>query len=235
MPVVSIVGYTNAGKSTLLNALTGGEVRAADQLFVTLDPTSRRLRFPREREVVITDTVGFIADLPHDLVAAFRATLEELADADLLLHVVDAADPALERKLEAVEALLDELGLADIPRLLVLNKADLLAPEAVRGLEERFVGVSMSQLVMFMCCYWSVHARSISRADRTPFWRTSLAVALGRVMGVDHHRNRPGAQGDAELFGGVWPTCARRSAFIGFNSWCCPRRRAARARAVVVT
>ena len=93
MPVISIVGYTNAGKSTLLNALTGGDVLAEDKLFATLDPTSRRLRFPREREVIITDTVGFIRDLPKDLVAAFRATLEELADADLLLHVVDAADP----------------------------------------------------------------------------------------------------------------------------------------------
>ena len=107
VPVLSIIGYTNAGKSTLLNAMTGSEVDAADQLFMTLDPTSRRLRFPREGEVVVTDTVGFIADLPPDLVAAFRATLEELADADLLLHVVDAADPRLEQKLEAVERLLD--------------------------------------------------------------------------------------------------------------------------------
>ena len=110
VPVLSIIGYTNAGKSTLLNAMTGSEVEAANKLFMTLDPTSRRLRFPREGEVVITDTVGFIADLPQDLVAAFRATLEELADADLLLHVVDAADPRLEQKLEAVERLLAELA-----------------------------------------------------------------------------------------------------------------------------
>ena len=97
LPVLSIVGYTNAGKSTLLNALTDSAVLAEDKLFATLDPTSRRLRFPRDREVIITDTVGFIRDLPPDLVNAFRATLEELADADLLLHVVDAVRPAARR------------------------------------------------------------------------------------------------------------------------------------------
>jgi GTP-binding protein HflX len=144
IPVLSIIGYTNAGKSTLLNALTNSEVAAADQLFMTLDPTSRRLRFPREGEVVITDTVGFIADLPKDLVAAFRATLEELADADLLLHVVDAADPELERKIEAVDGLLTDLDLADIQRLMVLNKVDLLEPDVVPGLEARFAGVAVS-------------------------------------------------------------------------------------------
>ena len=144
LPVLSIIGYTNAGKSTLLNALTNSEVAAADQLFMTLDPTSRRLRFPREGEVVITDTVGFIADLPKDLVTAFRATLEELADADLLLHVVDAADPELERKVEAVDGLLSDLELEGVPRLMVLNKVDLLDPEAVPGLESRFRGVAVS-------------------------------------------------------------------------------------------
>jgi GTP-binding protein HflX len=144
VPVLSIIGYTNAGKSTLLNAMTGSEVESADQLFMTLDPTSRRLRFPREGEVVITDTVGFIADLPPDLVAAFRATLEELADADLLLHVVDAADSRLEQKLEAVERLLTELHLGEIPRLLVLNKADLLEPYEADALARRFNGVAVS-------------------------------------------------------------------------------------------
>jgi GTP-binding protein HflX len=144
VPVLSIIGYTNAGKSTLLNAMTGSTVEAADKLFMTLDPTSRRLRFPREGEVVITDTVGFIADLPKDLVAAFRATLEELADADLLLHVVDVADPRLEQKLAAVERILDDLHLADIPRLLVLNKADLVDPSVARGHAGRYDGVLVS-------------------------------------------------------------------------------------------
>jgi GTP-binding protein HflX len=144
VPVLSIIGYTNAGKSTLLNAMTGSQVESADQLFMTLDPTSRRLRFPREGEVVVTDTVGFLADLPPDLVAAFRATLEELADADLLLHVVDAADPRLEQKLEAVERLLAELHLEEIPRLLVLNKTDLLEPHEAAALARRFEAVAVS-------------------------------------------------------------------------------------------
>ncbi|MEA2603906.1 MAG: GTPase [Acidobacteriota bacterium] len=144
VPVLSIIGYTNAGKSTLLNAMTGSEVESADKLFMTLDPTSRRLRFPREGEVVITDTVGFIADLPTDLVAAFRATLEELADADLLLHVVDAADPRLEQKLEAVQRILTELHLDGAPRLIVLNKTDLLEPYEAAALARRFAGVSVS-------------------------------------------------------------------------------------------
>ena len=146
VPVLSIVGYTNAGKSTLLNSLTNSEVEAADLLFMTLDPTSRRLRFPREGEVVITDTVGFLADLPKDLVAAFRATLEELGDADLLLHVVDAADPRVSEKKEAVEGILEELELQEIPRLLVLNKADLLEPAELARLTARLGGVAVSAL-----------------------------------------------------------------------------------------
>lgn len=127
VPVISIVGYTNAGKSTLLNALTRSDVFAEDKLFATLDPTSRRLRFPRDREVVLTDTVGFIRDLPKDLVAAFRATLEELAEADLLLHVVDVTDPEREEHIAAVESILDSLGHSQTPRILVFNKADRLA------------------------------------------------------------------------------------------------------------
>jgi GTP-binding protein HflX len=126
LPVVAIVGYTNAGKSTLLNALTKSEVLAEDKLFATLDPTTRRLRFPHEREIIIADTVGFIRDLPPDLARAFRATLEELDQADLLLHVVDAADPAHEQQTAAVEGILTDLGLGETPRLLVMNKIDLV-------------------------------------------------------------------------------------------------------------
>jgi len=146
IPILSIIGYTNAGKSTLLNALTNSEVEVADRLFMTLDPTSRRLRFPREGEVVITDTVGFLSDLPRDLVTAFRATLEELADASLLLHVVDAAADTLEAKKRAVERLLEELELAEIPRLLVLNKADKLPPERAQSLAHTHGGVAVSAL-----------------------------------------------------------------------------------------
>lgn len=128
VPIVSIVGYTNAGKSTLLNTLTDSDVLAEDKLFATLDTRSRRIRFPEEREVVITDTVGFIRDLPKDLFAAFRATFEEVADADLLLHVVDASDPARDLHIETTETLLGELGLAEIPRILVYNKIDAVNP-----------------------------------------------------------------------------------------------------------
>ena len=126
LPIVAIVGYTNAGKSTLLNTLTHSDVLAEDRLFATLDPTTRRLRLPREREIIIADTVGFIRDLPRDLARAFRATLEELDEADLLLHVVDAADPANEQQIAAVEAILTDLGLAETRRILVMNKVDLL-------------------------------------------------------------------------------------------------------------
>ena len=128
LPVISIVGYTNAGKSTLLNALTDSSVLAESKLFATLDPVSRRLRFPKEREVIITDTVGFIRDLPPDLVNAFRATLEELRDADLLLHVVDVSDPRHEAQAAAVEKILSSLDLLRTPRLVVYNKCDRLPP-----------------------------------------------------------------------------------------------------------
>ncbi len=144
LPVVSIVGYTNAGKSTLLNALTKSDVLVEDKLFATLDPTSRRLRFPREQEVIVTDTVGFIRDLPKDLVNAFRATLEELLDASLLLHVVDASDPARLAQVEAVEKILGGLGLLERPRLLVWNKADRLSDEARAELARARGGVAVS-------------------------------------------------------------------------------------------
>ncbi|MCS6915791.1 MAG: GTPase HflX [Myxococcales bacterium] len=144
LPVVAIVGYTNAGKSTLFNTLTHGSVLVADQLFATLDPTSRRLRFPDEREIILTDTVGFIRDLPADLVNAFRATLEELDEADLLLHLVDASDPACAAQKAAVERILAELGLADTPRLVVYNKIDALSPEQWQLLPTEREAVALS-------------------------------------------------------------------------------------------
>jgi GTPase len=144
LPVISIIGYTNAGKTTLLNVLTESEIEAEDKLFVTLDPTTRRLRFPREGEVALTDTVGFLRDLPEDLVSAFRATLEELADADLLLHVLDVADPRLEAKLAAVNRLLSEMNLQCLPRLLILNKCDRLEAREVQVLVRRHGGLPVS-------------------------------------------------------------------------------------------
>ena len=126
VPVVSLVGYTNAGKSTLLNILTKSEVFVEHRMFATLDPSSRRLRLPREREIVINDTVGFIRDLPKDLLAAFRATLEEIEGSDLLVHLVDMSHPRYEAQIAAVEGILKDLGVDEIPRLVVFNKADLL-------------------------------------------------------------------------------------------------------------
>ena len=146
LPVVGIVGYTNAGKSTLLNTLTRSEVLVEDKLFATLDPTSRRMRFPDERELIITDTVGFIRELPQDLVNAFRATLEELSEADLLMHVVDASDPAMEEQRRSVEKILFELELADKPRLLVYNKIDRLDAEGFASLPFDREAVALSAL-----------------------------------------------------------------------------------------
>lgn len=146
VPVISIVGYTNAGKSTLLNALTASSVTAEDRMFATLDPTSRRLRLPRDREVIINDTVGFIRDLPPDLITAFRATLEEMEGSDLLLHLADASSPQLEGHIASVEKILEDLGLASIPRLLVFNKIDLLSEDELSGLRTANNAVAVSAL-----------------------------------------------------------------------------------------
>ncbi len=146
VPVLSIVGYTNAGKSTLLRTLTQSDVHVEDKMFATLDPVSRRLRFPREREVIITDTVGFIRDLPPDLVAAFHATLEELRDANLLLHVVDAASPDIDRRIQAVRQVLGELGFDEKPELLVFNQIDRLPPDEAEALARRYGAVPVSAL-----------------------------------------------------------------------------------------
>ncbi|MGH7232693.1 MAG: GTPase HflX [Nitrospiraceae bacterium] len=178
IPIISIVGYTNAGKSTLLNALTESRVPAQDRPFETLDTSSRRLRVPRDRtgmgrvpwvkslsrqahqgggeksppgwesetDVIITDTVGFIRDLPKDLMGTFRTTLEELRDADLLLHLADASSRDVEGQIKAVEAILSELGLDQIPRVLVLNKIDRLPVHVAEGLAVRYRGIAISAL-----------------------------------------------------------------------------------------
>jgi len=146
IPIVSIAGYTNAGKSTLFNALTRSEVKAEDLLFATLDTATRRLRFPRDREVVITDTVGFIKDLPKELLGAFRATLDEMQDADLILHVVDISNPRFEQQMESVNTLLTEIGLHEIPQLVVMNKVDLVNSLWARAIAARFKGVVCSAI-----------------------------------------------------------------------------------------
>jgi GTP-binding protein HflX len=146
IPIISIIGYTNAGKSTLLNNLTRSATFVEDKMFATLDTASRRLRFPKERDVIITDTVGFIRDLPKDLFAAFRATLEELEDADLLLHIVDISNPRFEQQMNAVEKILSDLNLSEKPVMLIFNKQDLVDAETVEGICRRFDAVSISAL-----------------------------------------------------------------------------------------
>jgi GTP-binding protein HflX len=146
IPVISIIGYTNAGKSTLLNGLTKSRVHVANKLFATLDPTSRRLRFPRERDILITDTVGFLRDLPKDLLDAFRATLEESRDSHLLLHVIDLSHPRFEEQMGAVEKILEDLELNRIPLLRVFNKIDKVDPEMAERLGQVFGGVCISAL-----------------------------------------------------------------------------------------
>lgn len=146
IPIVSIIGYTNAGKSTLLNALTRSGTFVEDRMFATLDTASRRLRFPREREVIITDTVGFIRNLPKDLMAAFKSTLEELEDADLLIHLVDGSSPRFEQHIDSVGKILEELGLGNRPQVLVFNKTDVIPAEEARNLKVRFNAVVISAL-----------------------------------------------------------------------------------------
>lgn len=146
IPIVSIIGYTNAGKSTLLNSLTKSSVFVEDKMFATLDTASRRLRFPRERDIIITDTVGFIRDLPKDLMAAFKATLEELQDADLLLQLVDISSSRFEQHIESVENILKELKLTEKKRILVFNKIDKVPKDEVKYLAFRYNAVPISAL-----------------------------------------------------------------------------------------
>ncbi len=174
IPVISIIGYTNAGKSTLLNTLTHSRVRAENRLFATLDPTSRRLRFPRDLEVIITDTVGFIHNLPKDLIAAFRATLEELENADLLLHVIDISNPDFARQVSSVDRILNDLGLNNIARLPVLNKADLTDRETVRRACRRLDAIA-------------VCAR---RAETLPPLISAMSRVITRLKGLDRQEDK---------------------------------------------
>lgn len=146
IPIVSIIGYTNAGKSTLLNALTKSEVFVEDKMFETLDTSSRRLKFPEEKELIVTDTVGFIRDLPEDLVAAFKSTLEELEDASLLVHLVDISNPQFENHIESVNNILKELNLHTKPIMLVFNKIDKLNHTEAEQIYKRYNALGISAL-----------------------------------------------------------------------------------------
>jgi GTP-binding protein HflX len=138
IPQIAIAGYTNAGKSTLMRALTDADVLVANQLFATLDPTTRRIELPNGRAATVSDTVGFVSKLPHDLVEAFRSTLEEVARADLVLHVADASSPGVDRQVRAVRSVLDDIGAGDIVEVLVLNKVDLVEPSDLDTSRARF-------------------------------------------------------------------------------------------------
>lgn len=140
VPRAAIVGYTNAGKSSLLNALTAASVKAEDKLFATLDPTTRRLAFSQGQTLLLTDTVGFVRNLPHGLVEAFRSTLEEAAQADLLIHVADASDPKVDTHIATTLQVLEEIGAGEVPRILVLNKIDLAATGSVEDFLARYTG-----------------------------------------------------------------------------------------------
>lgn len=146
IPIVSIIGYTNAGKSTLLNALTKSSVFVEDKMFATLDTSSRRLKFPEDKELIITDTVGFIRDLPEDLVNAFKSTLEELEDANLLIHLVDISNPHFEAHIESVNKILKELGLDKKPVILVFNKIDKISPQQAETICNRYDAIGISAL-----------------------------------------------------------------------------------------
>ena len=176
LPVISIVGYTNAGKSTLLNALTQSNVLAEDRLFATLDPKSSRLRFPRDTEAVITDTVGFIRNLPKELFAAFRATLEELHEADVLLHLIDVSSPDFEEHIAAVETILAELGIAAKTTIRVFNKEDRVADkELLAALCRRFDAVAISA--------------------RNP---STFGILLDKLEWLIRHRGTPSPEAHAE-------------------------------------
>jgi GTP-binding protein HflX len=191
VPIVSIVGYTNAGKSTLLNTLTQAKVLSEDKLFATLDPTSRRLRLPREREIIITDTVGFIRDLPPDLVRAFEATLEELQDADLLLHVVDATNVGLEDHIDTVVRVLEQLNLDNRPSLLVLNKIDQLTDEQTKNLEQLHDGVGVSALAP------RTLTPLLENIERM-FWQAGRNLEIVNAAEAREQQANPEAEGDLD-------------------------------------
>ena len=196
LETAAIVGYTNAGKSTLLNALTGAGVRAEQKLFATLDPTTRKLELPAGREVLLTDTVGFIQKLPTDLVAAFRATLEEVSEADLVVQVLDLSSPAVDEQAQTVEEVLRDLGAAGKPRVVALNKVDLLGPasrrRAISALAERYpsaVAISAIERTGFPDLLEAID--TASRGDAVPleilvpYGREGVLADLRRIGGVD--------------------------------------------------
>jgi GTP-binding protein HflX len=193
LPTLALVGYTNAGKSTLFNRLTGADVYAADQLFATLDPTLRRIEGLACGPLLLADTVGFIRELPHEVVAAFRSTLSEARDADLLLHVVDASDPDHGQRMAQVDAVLEEIGAGDLPRILVMNKIDRLGQEprrdAVEGGDQPRVWLSAADGSGMAHLFEAITAHFAERRSRyevfVPHAQASVRAALYRQHAVE--------------------------------------------------
>lgn len=195
VPIVSLVGYTNAGKSTLLNALTDARVYADDKLFATLDPTTRRVKLPGGQEILLTDTVGFIQKLPAQLVAAFRATLEEILEADVIVHVVDITHRAAERQAGTVTQVLEELGAGDKPVVMALNKVDLLDAEALRERRRLFPnGVPISALKgwgledLLARVEEALRERMVPVTVHIPYGRDDLVAVFHRMGVVEDER-----------------------------------------------
>ncbi len=218
LETAAIVGYTNAGKSTLLNALTGAHVHAEHRLFATLDPTTRRVDLPTGRGLLLTDTVGFIQKLPTDLVAAFRATLEEVTEADVILQVLDLSSPAVAEQAETVEKVLSELGAADKPRVVALNKVDLIGPaarrRAVAALSARYPGaVAISATNKLGLPNLLEAIDQASRGDvvkleiLVPYGREGVLAELRRIGGVEKTEY---VEGGTRAWGWVARHAARR-------------------------
>jgi GTP-binding protein HflX len=218
LETAAIVGYTNAGKSTLLNALTGAHVHAEHRLFATLDPTTRRVDLPTGRGLLLTDTVGFIQKLPTDLVAAFRATLEEVTEADVILQVLDLSSPAVAEQAETVEKVLGDLGAADKPRVVALNKVDLLGPaarrRAVAALTARYPGaVAISAIDKAGLPNLLEAVDQASRGDvvkleiLVPYGREAVLAELRRIGGVEKTEY---VEGGTRAWGWVARHAARR-------------------------
>lgn len=195
LPLVALVGYTNAGKSTILKKLTGADVLVEDKLFATLDPTTRRVVLPNKETVLLTDTVGFIQNLPHHLVAAFRATLEEVVEADILLHVIDASHPNMEGQIEAVNRVLESLGAAAKPLIMVYNKTDLLPDAELPRAENGPPAVALSALCsrgfedLLMAVARALSSRRIRTTFYVPYQKSGTLSVLhekGRVLQEEH-------------------------------------------------
>jgi GTP-binding protein HflX len=193
--VVAIVGYTNSGKSTLLNRLSDADVLAADMLFATLDPTTRRVVMPGGREVLFTDTVGFIQKLPPDIVAAFRATLEEIIEADLLLHIVDVTHPQAAAQIESVEDVLAELEVDHLPQIIALNKIDLLTDEKnpAEGLKLPAVGVQVSALTGQGIESLLLAIEAVMEGQLHPL-TVKLPYSRGDLLSLFHERGQVGSE-----------------------------------------